>query len=101
LDSMSAMRIGFFTCLLNPKVTLFFLALFTQIIHPNTPLWLQMLYGLTVAVIELLWFTLVAVLISQPAIKRRFLSVSHWFERVMGAMLIWLGLRLALAKTGD
>lgn len=101
LNSRSAMRIGFFTCLLNPKVTLFFLALFTQVIHPNTPMWLQIIYGLTVAAIELIWFAFVAIIISQPLIKRRFLSIAHWFERVMGAILILLGLRLALAETND
>jgi len=32
-----AARMGFLTNLLNPKMTLFFLALFTQIIGPETP----------------------------------------------------------------
>ncbi|QYO62014.1 LysE family transporter [Leptolyngbya sp. 7M] len=49
MNNRSAFRMGLFTCLLNPKATLFYLALFTQIIQPNTPLWVQILYGATVA----------------------------------------------------
>lgn len=95
ITPLAAVRIGFFTSLLNPKVTLFFLALFTQIIRPQTPLLAQMVYGLTVAGIEFSWFAAVAVAVSQSAIRHRFLLISHWFERVMGAVLVCLGLRLA------
>ncbi len=98
INSKQAFRMGLLTCLLNPKVTLFFFALFTQLIQPGTPFWVQMLYGMTVASIEFLWFTTVAVTISRPLIKRRFVSVSHWLERVMGAVLLGLGLRLAIVR---
>lgn len=46
----SAFRIGFLGNLLNPKATLFFLALFTQVIQPSTPLVIQAAYGITVAI---------------------------------------------------
>lgn len=97
LDAKSAFRMGLLTCLLNPKVTLFFFALFTQLIQPGTPIWMQVIYGLTVASIEFIWFSTVAVTISRPLIKRRFIRISHWLERAMGAVLIGLGVRLALA----
>ncbi|WNZ22914.1 LysE family transporter [Leptolyngbya sp. NK1-12] len=98
LNNRSAFRMGLFTCLLNPKATLFYLALFTQIIQPNTPLWVQILYGATVAGIEFGWFACVAITMSQPVIQRRFVSISHWLDRLMGAILIGLGLRLALIQ---
>jgi RhtB (resistance to homoserine/threonine) family protein len=90
-----AFRIGFLANLLNPKTTLLFLAIFTQIIHPATPFPIQALYGVTIASLALIWFTLVAILISQQTIKNRFLSVSHWLERITGGVLVALGLRLA------
>ena len=94
-----AFRIGFFGNLLNPKATLFFLALFTQIVQPATPIAVQALYGTTIAILSLLWFALVALLISQRAVKDRILSFSHWIERLTGAVLIALGLRLAIAES--
>ena len=101
IGSRSAFQMGLLTCLLNPKATLFYLALFTQIIRPETPLWVQIIYGSTVAAIEFSWFACVAITMSQPAIQRRFVSISHWFDRLMGVILIGLGLRLALTHSRD
>jgi len=100
MSKLAAIRSGFLTSLLNPKVTLFFLALFTQVIRSDTPLLAKGIYGLTVVGIEFGWFALVATFVSIGAIKRRFDSISHWIERAMGAVLVMLGLRLALSKAG-
>ncbi|MDB9528675.1 LysE family transporter [Oscillatoria sp. CS-180] len=94
----TAFRSGLITCLLNPKVTLFFLALFTQIIRPGTPLIVQIIYGCTIVGIELCWLLFVATVVSQGTVKRTFLSISHWFERIMGTVLIFFGIRLAIAQ---
>ncbi|MGB3308564.1 MAG: LysE family transporter [Nodosilinea sp.] len=97
----AAFRIGFLGNLLNPKATLFFLALFTQIIQPATPMVAQAVYGATVAAVALVWFAVVAVVISQQTFKRRVLATAHWLERLTGAALIALGLRLAFAETNE
>jgi threonine/homoserine/homoserine lactone efflux protein len=68
------------------------------IIRPDTPQWLQVFYGFSVASVEFLWAALVSMTILRPWIKRRFVAVSHWVDRVMGVMLIGLGLRLAIAR---
>lgn len=98
ISNRSAIRVGFLTSLLNPKATLLFLAVFTQLIQPNSPLTAQIIYGLTVIALEVIWYSLVALFISQRNIKRLLTSFLHWIERVMGAVLILLGLRLAFAK---
>jgi RhtB (resistance to homoserine/threonine) family protein len=94
----AAFRRGFLTCLLNPKVTLFLLALFTQIIRPGTPLIVQIVYGCTIVGIEVFWLVFVAMVVSQGSVKRIFLSISHWVERAMGTVLIFFGIRLAFAQ---
>jgi len=99
MQPFAAVRIGFLTNLLNPKVTLFFLALFTQIIRPATPLPAQAVYGVTMVGLEFGWFALVALLMSHRVIKERFLRVSHIVERATGVVLIALGLRVAFART--
>jgi RhtB (resistance to homoserine/threonine) family protein len=96
-----AFRIGFLGDLLNPKTTLFFLALFTQLIHPGTSLLVQAAYGATVVGIAFVWYPLVAILISQRIIRKAFESISHWLERATGVVLIALGLRLALSRAHD
>jgi len=97
----AAIRLGFLTSLLNPKATLLYLAVFTQLIQPDSPLTAQLIYGLTIIALEVLWYGAVALFISQEIVKRLVMSMIHWIERIMGAMLIFLGIRLAIAKGQD
>lgn len=83
---------------LNPKATLFFLSLFTLVINPNTPLLIQLGYGLYLAVATTAWFCLVALLFSQARVRAGFLRLGHWFERGTGVVLIALGLRVAISE---
>lgn len=89
---------GFLTDLLNPKATLFYLALFTQVIHSGTPLVIQFIYGITVLAIELIWYSLMVFFLNHHWIRKGFMSVSHWVERITGAILIGLGIRLLISK---
>ncbi len=98
LPAWTALRIGFLTNVLNPKVTLFFLGLFTQVIDPGTPFWLQMCYGIWMSLVTFLWFAFVAAVLSHRMIRGQFLSVQHIVERVCGGLLIALGVRVALEK---
>jgi RhtB (resistance to homoserine/threonine) family protein len=98
ISRWAAFRTGFLGNLLNPKAPPFFFMLFTQIIQPTTPVAAQIVYGATVGVVALVWFVLVAILISQASVRNRILSFSHWLERLTGAFLIGLGLRLAVAE---
>ena len=98
LSAFAALRIGLLTDLLNPKATLFFLALFTQLIRPETIIPVRIGYGLTIVVLEFTMLAGLASLIGQASIRSRFNAVSHLIERATGVVLIGLGLRVALAK---
>jgi RhtB (resistance to homoserine/threonine) family protein len=89
---------GFITNGLNPKATLFFLSLFTVVINPHTPLWVQAGYGVYLAVATGLWFCLVARLFSQERVRAGFARMGHWFDRAMGGVLVALGLKLAFTE---
>ncbi len=98
ISGRKALSIGFFTNLLNPKAVIFFTAVFTQFIGPGTPLSVMALYGLTSVVIEILWFSGVAVVLTDRRIKERFLGAVHWVERTCGGLMIGLGLKLAFSR---
>lgn len=89
---------GFVTNGLNPKATLFFLSLFTLVISPHTPVGVQAFYGLYLAVATTGWFCLVALLFSHARVRRSFGRLGHWFDRLMGVVLIGLGLHLVLSE---
>ena len=94
----AAFVMGFVTNGLNPKATLFFLSLFTVVIDPHTPLLVQAGYGVYLALATALWFCLVALLFSQPRVRTGFARLGHWFDRLMGGVLIALGIKLAFSE---
>ncbi|MGX5220586.1 LysE family translocator [Pseudomonas sp. S9] len=89
---------GFVTNGLNPKATLFFLSLFTVVINPHTPLLVQAGYGVYLAAATALWFCLVAMLFSQQRVRAGFARLGHWFDRLMGVVLVGLGIKLAFTS---
>lgn len=98
VNSVSAIKIGFLTNVTNPKVTLFFLSLFTIVIEPATPLWIQILYGIEMAVATVLWFTIVALFFSSTSLKNRLRRAQIYIRRLTGAVLIFFGIKLALSS---
>lgn len=97
-SDLAMLRSGFVTNLFNPKATLFFMALFTQIIQPGFDLWVSFVYGATCVVMTFIWFSIVATILNRPQIKARFIHASKWIDRICGGALLALGLRLALTK---
>ncbi|KAB8066756.1 LysE family translocator [Janthinobacterium violaceinigrum] len=89
---------GFLTNALNPKTTLFVISTFTQVVQPGTPLTVQFGYGLCMSAIHLLWFALVALLFSKAAFRSRMIRRQRTIDRLIGAMLIALGVLLACAN---
>jgi RhtB (resistance to homoserine/threonine) family protein len=98
LSDRAALRIGFLTNALNPKTTLFVVALFTQVIGPQTPLVTQFGYGIFMSLAHLAWFVLVAYAFSSEAARRFVASFRHLVERGIGAVLVTLGLGLAASS---
>ena len=98
ISPQRAFTVGFVTNGLNPKATLFFLSLFTVVIDPHTPLAVQAAYGLYLAGATGVWFCLVAWLFSRERVRAGFARMGHWFDRVTGAVLIGLGIRLAASE---
>lgn len=97
-SALAAFSTGFITNGLNPKATLFFLSLFAVVIDPHTPLPIQLGYGAYLTGATALWFCLVALLFSQQRVRAGFARMGHWFDRLTGAVLVGLGIKLALTQ---
>jgi RhtB (resistance to homoserine/threonine) family protein len=98
ISDFAAFRSGFITNLFNPKATLFFLALFTQFISPETPPEMLLLYGITCTIQTFFWFSFVTLILTQARIRAAFLRFTKIIDRLCGGLMVALGLRLALAK---
>lgn len=99
VNKIQAIKTGFITNVTNPKATLFFLALFTQVIHPTTPIIVQLFYGIEMMVMTALWFTVVAIIFSHHVVKKGFEKIGNIAEKIMGVILIGLGIKLALSSS--
>lgn len=94
---------GFLTNVLNPKVALFFLAFLPQFVAPDAPS--KPLAFLFLGVIFNLNGTLWNLFVAWSAARisgglRRSAAFTKWFERSVGSIFVFLGIRLALAKEG-
>jgi threonine/homoserine/homoserine lactone efflux protein len=90
----SAARNGFLVAFLNPKVAVFFIALFSQVIGSETT-WLEKLaYAATALFIDMAWYMIVAWSFSNPRWLGYLQQNVVWLERIFGVILIALALRL-------
>lgn len=91
-----AARDGFLVGIGNPKLIIFFLALFSQFVTPGLGWHGHLLIILTAMLIDAGWYTLVASVFSHPRFLPWLENYGHWFSRISGLFLIALALRLAL-----
>ncbi|MFA5926527.1 MAG: LysE family transporter [Parcubacteria group bacterium] len=98
ISALSAVKMGFLTNALNPKVTLFFLGLFTLVISPDIPKSVLLIVSLIMIVNTILWFSLVAVFFTQKRVRKVYERFEGVFSKFFGGLLILLGLKVALSK---
>jgi len=87
---------GFLTNGLNPKATLFFLALFTVVIDIETPTSVQIAYGLYLALATFAWFAMLSTVLGRQQVRDFMLRAGVWFERGMGIILILLAIQIVV-----
>lgn len=99
LSDVRSFKIGFINNTLNPKATLFFVSLFTQLVSPTTPLIIQISYGAIVSISCFGWFSLVAIFLNRTRVKQIFLRIQKYVEKLMGAVLIGFGIKVAFSSS--
>jgi len=82
-------REGFICNVLNPKAALFFLSIFSQFISADTASWVRWIYGTEIVLAVGLWFTFISTVISYQRFRDYYERYSHWFDRCLGAILIY------------
>lgn len=94
----SALRAGVLTSLANPKLAVFYVALFPQFVPRGDSILLaSCAMGVLLVLLDLIWYSALAALVARAA--ERF--VARWLrraERLCGTVLVGLGVRLALEQ---
>ncbi len=83
--------------LLNPKAAVFFGSVFLTMLSPDAPAWVMGVALGMVFVIEFGWYLVVATTLSSKPARRVYARAKAWVERIAGAWLALLGVKLALS----
>jgi threonine/homoserine/homoserine lactone efflux protein len=97
ISSRSAFMQGFLCNLLNPKLAVFLLSLFTQFISADATIADKMMVAAVfVGGSAICWPSLV-LLLQAKAIRGLFTEFGPIFERLCGGLLVFLGVKVALS----
>ena len=89
-----AARDGLMVSLLNPKLAFFFIALFSQFVSAELALAEQLLMTVTAAVIDGVWYIVVALALSHSKVLDKLQSKSATIDKISGVILLGLALRV-------
>ena len=96
-----AFKQGALVDILNPKVAIFFMAFLPQFVRPelgSTAGQIIFLGSLVILVAIVVEFTIVMVAAQTTEFFRKNKNISIWLDRMLGSVLIGLGLRLAFME---
>lgn len=88
---------GFLVAFLNPKLCVFMLALFSQLLQPTYGVMEKGIMVATVGLIDAAWYCFVVALVSRPHFRQWFERGSATIDRVFGLILILLALSVLYA----
>ncbi|MEM6051371.1 LysE family transporter [Erwinia sp. P7711] len=88
---------GYLCNLLNPKATLFFLSMFTQVLNVHTGLGEKIWYAGIIIALCALWWPLLIVIIQSAPVRRGLAKAQKLIDKLLGGVLIALGIKVALS----
>jgi threonine/homoserine/homoserine lactone efflux protein len=89
-----AARDGLGISLFNPKILLFFLALFSQFVLAANTVSGQLVIVATPLIVDGLWYTVIAMLLSHSAVLPKLKAKSALIDKVSGIVLILLAINV-------
>ncbi|NKF23832.1 LysE family translocator [Solimonas marina] len=90
---------GLGTNVLNPKATLFFVALFTAVVSGPIATWLMVVLALWLPLTTFAWFATLAMLLSHAGLRRALRRHAQRIDQAMGVILVALGLFVIVRTT--
>jgi threonine/homoserine/homoserine lactone efflux protein len=89
-------RDGLTISLANPKLAVFFVALFPQFVgRRGTVLSTTLVMAALIVVFDFAWYTSLSVLVSRANWAFDASRMTRWLERISGSVLVALGIRVA------
>jgi len=93
---IKAFNSGFLISFLNPKIAVFFLALFSQFVAIESDIFTKSIYAITAATIDALWYIFIAATISNHKISEKLNQYAQWLDKILAVILVIVGLKLIM-----
>jgi threonine/homoserine/homoserine lactone efflux protein len=93
-DARAGFRLGMLTALTNPKAIAFYLSLFAVALPPDMPHAAKVILLAAGFSLEIAWYALVALALSTGGPRRLYARAKRTIDRVLGAALLLIGVRL-------
>lgn len=97
LPLYQAARDGFLIAFLNPKIAVFFLALFSQFVSQESTRTTQLLMALIATLCDGIWYCLIASVAGHSSVLPALQKQAVLINRLCGVLLIMIALRLVIA----
>lgn len=88
---------GYLCNLLNPKATLFFLSIFTQVLNVKSGFPEKLWYAGVILTVSVIWWPMLVVLIQSAPVRRGLAKAQKVIDKMLGGLLIALGIKVALS----
>lgn len=99
-----AARDGLLIVLVNPKIIIFFSALFSQFVDASSQLWEKTLLALIAGTVDMLWYMLMAVVISNSSSNETGLNVyrkyGQWLDKLFAVVLLVIAIGFIIQIIG-
>ena len=92
--SGNGLRSGFLTAFLNPKLAIFFAALFSQFVSAQAQFGEKMIMALTAALIDASWYLLVVLVLSHSRVLGVLRGKAGQLDKLFGLLLVLLAVRM-------
>lgn len=86
--------LGLATQLSNPKTAIVYASVFASLLPSEVPLYVLVVLPVMIFVIEATWYSVVAIALSAPLPRARYLAAKAWLDRTAGAIMSLLGIKL-------
>ena len=88
---------GFLIVFFNPKVVIFFVAIFSQFLSAEQLLSTQVFAALMAGVIDAIWYALLGILASNERFAVTLNRASPFVDSAFGALFVWFGIAVILS----
>ena len=90
----ASLRDGWLISFVNPKLAIFFLALFSQFIEADAHWRVNIILVTTVGLIDMVWYIFIALILSQSLMLEKLRQHMHIVEKLTGVALLFVAARV-------